>query len=194
MGKEQERQEHHHLLQLWLSTHQDVFDIQVVNQQNYNQWVFPSSLPISFETLEPRAVQEDVLRVALLAHFGGISVDVSSVPGEHHGLWQIWKALETSDVEALSTYNYREHCKWELGMWFLAAKKNSAYMEHWNHLMIQQLDGAQRSAGSESPLQEAQRRFFKDFKCPAWAAEERHRQGTLKVVCFEIRFCLGFSS
>ena len=126
----------------WHSFLSSDFEVHLVETKHFDRWLNSSALPQNFGDL-PSKMQEDILKVALLAHFGGLLVDVDSIPIQQDGsMMQIWTSLQDSDAQALGTYSYHQECQWSLGMWFLAAKSNSAFMKHWLKLLLQEVGAA----------------------------------------------------
>ena len=125
----------------WHSFLSSDFEVHLVEAKHFDLWLNSSALPQNFGDL-PSKVQEDILKVALLAHFGGVLVDVDSIPIQQDSMMQIWTSLQDSDAQALGTYSYHQECQWSLGMWFLAAKKGSAFMKHWLKLLLEEIGGA----------------------------------------------------
>ena len=125
----------------WHSFLSSDFEVHLVEAKHFDQWLNSSALPQNFGDL-PSKVQEDVLKVALLAHFGGLLVDVGSMPIQQDSMMQIWTSLQDSDAQALGTYSYHQECQWSLGMWFLAAKKGSRFMKHWLKLLLEEIGWA----------------------------------------------------
>ena len=119
------------------------FEVQLVDATNFDLFLEPSTLPSHFRDLAPH-LREDVLKVALLAHFGGLLMDKDSLPVQEDGVLQIWSSLQGSTAEVLGTYSYHQECQWSLGMWFFAAKKGSAFMQQWLKLVLQELGGDSR--------------------------------------------------
>ena len=84
----------------WHSSLSSDFEVHLVEAKHFDLWLNSSALPQNFGDL-PSKVQEDILKVALLAHFGGVLVDVDSIPIQQDSMMQIWTSLQHSDAQAL---------------------------------------------------------------------------------------------
>jgi len=80
----------------------------------------------------------DALRVALLAKYGGVYVDVTAIPTRAGFLDEMWAWLQEQDLEYIGVKDWfpTVPCKWELGVWFMMAKRDSAFLMDWNQRAV----------------------------------------------------------